>query len=89
MFEDEEFEKALDELDAPILEDYELFVEVNDVKIYRRYIKVCKPNWILSVSLFFILLAKEIFATFSISIHQFVNLLPVLFYFIIGMKVII
>lgn len=44
MFEDEEFEKALDELDAPILEDHELFVEVNDVKIYRRYIKVCKPN---------------------------------------------
>lgn len=63
MFEDEEFKKALDELDAPILEEYELFVEVNDVKIYRRYIQVCRHEF-YQCHCFFILLAKEILTQF-------------------------
>ncbi|XP_071949777.1 phosphatidylcholine transfer protein-like [Antedon mediterranea] len=37
MFECQEFEDACKELDNPIVEDYEFFVEAMDVTIYRKY----------------------------------------------------
>ncbi|XP_065665157.1 phosphatidylcholine transfer protein isoform X3 [Hydra vulgaris] len=36
MFADNAFEDALNELDNPILENYELYVQFSDVKIYRK-----------------------------------------------------
>jgi len=39
MFQDVEFTDALNELDEPILDEYEFFVECLDIKIYRKYIQ--------------------------------------------------
>ena len=36
MFKDEDFEAALYELEIPLLDNYELFVQFSDVKIYRK-----------------------------------------------------
>lgn len=39
-FTDEEFETTLKEIDSPLLDDYEFFVETHNIKVYRKYSEV-------------------------------------------------
>ena len=40
MFECQEFEDACKELDDPVIDEYDFFVEAMNVKIYRKYREV-------------------------------------------------
>lgn len=45
LFTDEEFLSAAQQVQNPLLEGWELFVESMGVKIYRRYKEVCRPQF--------------------------------------------
>ena len=72
IFSDDQFQKALEELEIPNVEGYELFVEYPGIKVFRKFIEVTvfKINYLFKFQVIF-LISSSILRDSIFQLHEF------------------